>query len=817
MHEGQTSWYSSMASINRAILLASEKALSLLRQDLKNEGRLRIVAIDGAWATRGHSAYQFTFIVFDMDSKKIVYISTLTKKRIAKRGVMEVTTNPGNYEGSSNAMESQALHDWIKSDPDGFLDCVKIICSDGDTKIPLVLEELVHKHDKIHARDRGHFTRNFGKKVKNVIGDKFKQIYKRMQAFLATIIRRVLEEVHHDDLLQEHEMRCERFIYLWKYAFSHYTSYECDPRCPCQQSATSTHDENDSENEIDQDCVSESSNDNDDSDSDGYGPQEQDLGSDDDSEAEELQNHDDSAHRLGPVSRQAGPSMDDDDELLSEVSATRTTTIPPPSSTSTKSNGRQIVHSKHCCDAKCSKACSKAIVFDSMMQKLREIFNNVLNDISTCLWDADTTFVENSHSIRGKYVKKTKSYGPSFNARAHMSALIQNFGYLKTAELVWTELRNLPTFIDSVQDLTHLIRDTLHDLDAKRSRDSNRKKSLEFKKSQKSAAQRKSLDLRAAKKLPNKGQYQPDFGTVRRQASIARLQVCVGCNQSFAKLGPHQRWCKPFQQSISGYTAPSPSALKRGNPSTMDIDDADGTTSDGSAQEAPTTTSGTILVDGFMLVQGDDDEASEPPFIVDMPLSYQDEMKLAMVLSEQDAEQRKQDLAKESIILKTALSNEGLFLHDLPNSRTGDCYFIAIAYFYRLANSSLRIKEFAQDSSITPHALRKFIVGYMERNPEMTFTKHFEDEEYTQPLRDWFKPGEWKIYLESMAKPGTYADDMVIAAASNCLDLYQRVYWNDESETVKHETKNKRNLVECKIALTLVEKHYYAVTDKEEP
>lgn len=248
----------------------------------------------------------------------------------------------------------------------------------------------------------------------------------------------------------------------------------------------------------------------------------------------------------------------------------------------------------------------------------------------------------------------------------------------------------------------------------------------------------------------------------------------------------------------------------------MDIDESDGTSSDESAQEVTGTRRDTITVDGLMLVQGDAGDGYEPPFVVYLPTSHEEQLALATKQSAEEAEERQIAIDEELRLLKTALSNEGLFLHDLPNSRTGDCYFFSLAHFYRHADPSSRIPEFSQDSSITPQALRKFIVGYMELNPNMPFTKQIEDDSFTQPLHAWFQEGKWENYTQSMAKPGFFADDMVIAAASNCLHLYQRVYWNDESETVKHETKNKRNLIECKVAVTLVEKHYYVVSANEE-
>lgn len=815
LQEKATSWYGAMKLINSAIVAASKASMSEIRQRLVTEGGARQVAFDGAWATRGHHAFQFSFVVYDLQSGKIVYLNTLFKKKVARRGALTLEMAAGNFDGTSNGMEAQALHDWINEDPDNFLTVVKVLCSDGDLKVPALLEQLLKDGDKIHARDRGHGAKSFGKKVRAVLGDKYKQIYKRMQIFLSYLITRVLKEAKHADLLEEHKMRCALFATYWRFAYSHYTTEECDPGCPCNESKDARLDECEAEILLDADDASVSSSDSDSSDADSNSAEEH------ESQQEAMEDDDDEEERqhaplpLRPAHRDIGRTMERDGDQSFEDSAMNTSpaaTLPVAPATSTK---KLIITLKHECTSKCLSPCRKVVTYTTMHDKLKRVFVDAPEYIKHALWDCNTTFVENSNSVRGKFVKKTKAYGSSYESRSHLSAMIQNLGYLAAAEKVWDHLRNSPTFFDTVGELTHLIRDQLRDLDAKRSRDSARKKSEEYKKAEKA----KSREYAAARKLetkqPAKGAYTPGWGLARRGSSTKPKSQCPDCGVEFVKLGVHRRFCQGA--SSSSRVAAGVSQRARATNS-MDIsDDEESDHLEDSAMETDEADNGDFAnsQDASPLPLANDHDDIEPPFFMQPLMTFEEQMELAKQLSAAEKAERDAAVDEEKALLKTALSKQDLYLHDLPNSRTGACYFFSIAHFYRNSDPALRNPLFLEESSITPDALRACVVAYMRANPNMLYTKEVDGSTWSLPLTEWFTPEEWEKYLLDMAKPSVFAEDMVIAAASNCLNLYQRIHWGDQSETVKHETRNRRQLIEINIGLTLEEKHYYAITADE--
>lgn len=812
-HENQTSWYSSVKLIYESIIVASKQELSRIRCDLKSQGKQRQVSFDGGWATRGHSAHQFTFVVVDQETRKIVDLRTLSKKKEVVRGAQTLVMAKGNYDGTSNSMEAQALHDWIAEDPDGFLECVQVLCSDGDTKVPGILEDLVKNKGRIHALDLGHYVKSVGKHLKGILGDKYKQVYKRIQKFLSILIKRVIQEVVHPDILEEHRLRCVRFAEYWAFAYPHYTTENCDPGCPCQARHGPSTAANCGPDLSPIDSDSESSYSSSACGSDDMVTQERpsalSAGSDPDDD-EDAQNSQNVSPR---VLRPSGNTMDVDvpsmpDHDLMPRSA------PVSSRPATTASGRKlIIQPTHTCSKNCAAPCPKAASYDAMCDKLKATFANIPHGANPTLWGCDTTFAEGAHSVRGRFVKKTKAYGSSFESRAHMAALIRNCGYLRAAELIWEALQQHALFVDHVGPLTHLIRDQLHELDSKRLRDSARKKSDDFKRREKKktrqTAQKRVLETRQ----PAKGNYEPSWGTVRRASSAKLMHPCPNCGQPFANVGVHLRFCK---SEPSG--APAVPLLSQHRSSAVlfrisgfeDLEseaDQDSDSSDASSEDGSDSSH-----DQFEVLSDYDNDFTDY-FVAPELLSYDEQLELAQKLSLQEDTERNAEIREELQLLKTALLSQLLYLHDLKNSRDGNCYFHVLAYYLQLANEENRIDAFKDMDRITHLALRSYVVEFMRTNPKTPFIRGTVEAGEVRPFDEWFKAGEWEIYLQQMAKSGVFADDMTIAAASECLRLCQRIYWNDESETVSHTTLNHRELLKIKVGLTLVEKHYYVVSN----
>lgn len=806
--EPESSWYRSMETIWKAVEAANILDLQRIRLELLSQGKQRKVCFDGAWATRGFSANQFAFVVMDIETEFVVEIICLEKEKKAKRGERVVTIAVGNYAGTSNSMEAEALDLWIQQNKDNFLDCVRIIFSDGDLKAPKLLLPLIQTGQKIHALDRGHYVKGKGKAIKKVLKGKFDNIYKRMQVFLALILKRVHKEVTIDDYDVAHAARLELFKSYWKFAYPHYFNDLCDVGCPCNKDARQGDAQNppapsdrfDDPSRTLTEAWEADSDDDDASDSDASSNSSQ-----EDEEGDVHQNVDlTRTVELPSVgNRPASPAA------ITTITVTipiASPVVPPP--VQKKEKKRPYVSLQHKCSKSCSSPCKRVTTHQKMRADVKAIFEGVNEDVSAVLWGGSTTIAENVNSVRAKHVKKTKAYGSTYIARTSMSTLIFNRGYLKAAELVWEEALKDPQIASNVGPLSIVLKQRLRAFDVQREKDSVRKKSDTFKEQEQQASRKRAEKRKAESKAPVKGKY--GANAINRVKSSAGT-TCKGCGAMLPDLRGHWRSCPNRNSTASTVrhrlSSSSPTMDIDDQPSDDDPDDDASISDDDEDDETDLPAIEQVLPDLTSLAIG----APLLPFENSKPMSYQEELDMVLKLSMQEANDRTEEIAREHRVLCRYLSNSGLIPFDVPQSRDGNCYFHVLAYFLLKAPARKRIVDFRDPANISPALLRAHVVNWLRAHPTMIFVRETEHITHSAPACDWFAEGEFETYLNRMAQNGVFADDVIVAAASHSLNLEQKLYCHDWQEAIKNTEGSARECVKVNVALNVVERHYYAV------
>ena len=83
--------------------------------------------LDGAWAHRGWKSRHHTFLIRDIEGNKVVCCVVLFKRHMLKDRVVQ----PGNYEGTSKGMESEAFKIALKElDDSGLLKYLEMVLTE---------------------------------------------------------------------------------------------------------------------------------------------------------------------------------------------------------------------------------------------------------------------------------------------------------------------------------------------------------------------------------------------------------------------------------------------------------------------------------------------------------------------------------------------------------------------------------------------------------------------------------------------------------------------------------------------------------------
>lgn len=801
VQEKEVSWFEHMKAVWTAAEEATRISLSNTRKRLLAEGMRRKVALDGGWATRGYAANHFSFIARDMATSKFVSLICLNKRVNLVRDGQEIGIDEGNYEGTSKGMEAEALHQWLTTNEDDFLDCVDVIVTDGDVSNGSTLARALKDSGKVHAKDGGHFVKNTGGKLHSILGGRYDNVYRRMQVFLSRVVKRVHEEVQHEDMHEEHDARVELFNSYWSHAYNHYFAKRCDDECPCKEATQRNDQQILSELEPDFDDPSQTITEfyiYEDEDDDAEDHINHILGDTDDNQDNDDGN---SPANVRQNSLLEANSEQDGSYILSDPALVH------PSGTFSSTSDDELrpqVWQKHRCARRCKSPCDHVTKFNNMCSATKEIFEAVSDSIGPILWGANTAMVENSHSVRAKHVDKTKAYGNTYQSRAHLSVLIQNEGYLSAATLIWEQLMEDVSIRATLSPLSRVMHDRLAMMDRKRLRDSSRKKSEEFKKYERDKNRQKSLKRKRESTAAKKGGYQSNADNVPKASKKSRKRAFQTVARNTTGNANNAAPSSSTQPLVSRDSESSEDS--ESDPSEVILYD--------SSSESDETSWNDEEVDLTAIEQLRIDPEDETPdgalpllSAVSVDL-YQDDLARALELSIKEQEVLNKNLAAEFQLFIAELQSHGLIGIDLPNSRDGNCYFHVLAANLRKAPNDKLVPPFNANQRITPAALRQHVVSYLIAHPDMPYVRQSEHLTVDGPITSHFKQGEFEKYCESMKRNGVFADDVVVAAACNSLNLVQHLYWGYESEIISPTDTFAVQPLEIRIGL-LVEAHHY--------
>lgn len=230
--------------VAQAIVSIIETDFIQLAQEVKSQNVQLWVASNGAWSHRGWRSKAHSYliriersIVQDIDHPlpPILLLINLSKKHSWIRPNGKIVEIPGNFEGSSKAMENEALRRGIsKLRSAGILPNIVNWAMDDDAGTKKILTDDPDCGHIISSSDAGHKKSNFLRSMKSVLGSKkrYATIAKRISTWYLSIIKRIEREIPD---LKAHEDRVKKFQFYWKYTYTHYTQ-NCtdDVNCLCK-------------------------------------------------------------------------------------------------------------------------------------------------------------------------------------------------------------------------------------------------------------------------------------------------------------------------------------------------------------------------------------------------------------------------------------------------------------------------------------------------------------------------------------------------------------------------------------------------------
>ena len=193
-----------------------------------------LAQMDGAWAHRGWKSRHHTFLIRDIEGNKVVCCVVLFKRHMLKDRVVQ----PGNYEGTSKGMESEAFKIALKElDDSGLLKYLEMVVSDGDSSVPQILRMFPGSSHVRNAGDPGHRGKNLMRSMAKIFGSQGK--YKSYPWRIGKFFMRCVKEAEHAfDQALDAETLMKRKLYFsrkFKYIYAHYTQEICPKQCPCNE------------------------------------------------------------------------------------------------------------------------------------------------------------------------------------------------------------------------------------------------------------------------------------------------------------------------------------------------------------------------------------------------------------------------------------------------------------------------------------------------------------------------------------------------------------------------------------------------------
>lgn len=766
------------------------------------------VQFDGAWATRGFTANDHTFILRDAKHNKVLFLGVVQKTKTGKRHGKEKVLVKGNHPGSSQTMEATGLRMFIQGADDRFLQKLAIIVTDGDMKLPGELEELLQKYGIVHAKDPGHVVKAFIKRLRKVLKDKYDGIYRRIKTSVMRLVKRCEYEIIHPDLHTAHAMRIDAARAGLRLLFAHYTSRPCSDDCICHGKLSllglidlkkfgldSTIPSGDSifssvPNDphfpiADVDSNNNSDEDDDYADIEVTDRTEPDLPS---MPARVSSGNRSTLRKFHDMNRATSEPLQPS-AVLQIVSSTHEPTEEKP----------YLVWTEK--DPITDAAKRRKAQFDEMLVVIKEEFELLEITIAPALWGVNTCAAEGSHSRRLKFVDKDKSYFGSFAGRTNLSAYLENVSLREAAESIWSVLRSPPTLSYLPETLSDTFQTRLKALDRKRSADSTRKKSLEYKLQEKKR-ERQNVERRKAEKASSNGL------NVHRSDPLTSQTT-----QASKKRGRPTGTTKPayMEQPSSKRATPLP-VLSDSDSTSSSKDDADDGISIHESEDSCSYVAMEIS-DSEGALLGSTDCAME---VDDPKTALLDD--LCMVLTEDELLQiaidnslSSHELEEENRQLAALVQKDSLSLHDLPQSRDGNCYFRILAYNAQQWTKEEVQRTFNLSGRVTHSKIRSQLVQWTRDHPDTIHTLDTDEGPLKFTLEECTQKVGWKNWLAKIAQDGCYAEDLIVTAASNAFNLRQIIYFGDISETVDPNDGANETTKTIRVALGLKQRHYFAV------
>ena len=506
----ETQFYRIQKVLVHAIMATSAEYFDAFRRqmaaDLKAHGLKWVAAADGAWSHRGWRARHHTYLVRDFKENSVVCCVVLKKDHIVSiqddNGKwVEKNCEPGNYVGTSKGMEGEAFVVAMDQIADAGLDSLmdKIVL-DGDSGVRHLLDDNDGDFEGVQvAGDPGHRKKNFAKALKKIFPDTgARALYPwRISMFFIRCLKRAEKEYEGftEEVMQQ---RKERFEELWSHAYAHYTRQHCPDECPCQHRNVE--------------------------------------GDDDDVEMGDdgsTQNSREVNALMGLLDLRDAAQGDDDGEIeIEEVRA------PKDAKEADETSGKKdwLDESK----ARDAKIC----------QQLKPLLEQAAQDVGEILWGLNTCMSECSNSRRLKFCRKDRYFYASYEARSTVSAMLENLSPVEVLDRVYVHFG----FVRDAED--EEIRRRLQEIQEQREWDSQRKRSVEYKRRvgvlNKRLAIERRLELVADKrtKTPAKRAYNKDkdkvLGAEHPRGSTKKAKVVKQSNP----FKPNARAGKTSQEEL---------------------------------------------------------------------------------------------------------------------------------------------------------------------------------------------------------------------------------------------------------------------------
>jgi len=432
----ETQFFKIQRVLIHAIMATSKEYFDAFRKqmadDLKERGDKWVASADGAWSHRGWRARQHTYLVRDFSQNTVVCCVVLKKDHIVSiqdesGNWVEKSRAPGNYVGTSKGMEGEAfavaMQELTSSGLNSVLD--KIVL-DGDSGVRHLLEASGDFKGVGVAGDPGHRKKNFAKALVKVfpVGGKYALYPWRISMFFIRCLKRAEKDF---EGFTEEAMtnRRNRFEELWQHAYAHYTRQYCTPECPCQ------HNEKNEEDET-------------------------------------RGNEDADGARIREVNALMGLlDLQDaaEDDQGGEIDLQEAVLVQP----STQGEVQEMTGGKkdwlNPSNEKEAKMCAQLV----------PLLAQAAADVGDILWGINTCMSECSNSRRLKFCRKDRYFYASYEARSTVSAMLENLSPVEVLDRVYVHFG----FVFDEND--EEIRERLTELQERRTVDSERKRSVEFK------------------------------------------------------------------------------------------------------------------------------------------------------------------------------------------------------------------------------------------------------------------------------------------------------------------------------------------------